>query len=147
MTESDRRIVAERADHYCEYCFSQGLISHDDFAVEHIRPRADGGSESLDNLAWSCQGCNNRKYTTQEAIDPATGLTARLYNPRAERWRDHFIWGDDFTRIEGVSPTGRATVVRLDLNRAGVVNLRRALRFGGYHPPRLALFEPESTKI
>jgi hypothetical protein len=142
MSEPDRRAVAERACRCCEYCFSQELNSHGDFAIEHIRPRADGGSDDLSNLAWSCQGCNNRKYTAQEAIDPATGLIARLYNPRSDRWQDHFVWSDDFTQIEGTSPTGRATITRLDLNRIGVVNLRRALTSSGYHPPRLTLFEP-----
>ena len=29
----------------------------------------------LENLAWSCQGCNRRKYVTVEALDPVTGQT------------------------------------------------------------------------
>lgn len=90
MTEADRNAVAERAGRCCEYCFSQELLSHDDFAVEHIRPRVEGGSDDLANLAWSCQGCNNRKFTAQEAIDPTTRRVASLYNPRSDSWRDHF---------------------------------------------------------
>jgi hypothetical protein len=35
----------------------------------------------------------------------------------------------------GLTPTGRATVERLQLNREGVVNLRRVLRTIGQHPP------------
>jgi hypothetical protein len=34
----------------------------------------------------------------------------------------------------GVSPTGRATIEALDLNRNGIVNLRRVLRKLGLHP-------------
>ncbi|MBC8143750.1 MAG: HNH endonuclease [Armatimonadetes bacterium] len=142
MSEAERRrIVAERAEHCCEYCFSQSLLSHDDFALEHIRPQNDDGTDDLFNLAWSCQGCNSRKYTAQTAIDPPTGLSVALYNPRTDTWRNHFVWSEDFSQIIGVSPTGRATVARFDLHRSGVANLRRALAIGGYHPPRLTLFE------
>jgi 5-methylcytosine-specific restriction endonuclease McrA len=146
VTEAVREAVADRAGRCCEYCFSQELVSHDDFAVEHIRPRVEGGSDHPDNLAWSCQGCNNRKYTAQTSTDPATGLVVRLYNPRIDRWRDHFVWHSDFSRIEGSSPIGRATVARLDLNRIGVVNLRRALRLAGYHPPKLALLRQKGDE-
>jgi hypothetical protein len=34
------------------------------------------------------------------------------------------------------SPTGRATVEKLQVNREGVVNLRRVPREAGEHPPR-----------
>ena len=55
MTEADRRFVRQRAQHCCEYCLSQALLSHDDFAVEHIQPRALEGTDDLSNLALSCQ--------------------------------------------------------------------------------------------
>lgn len=45
------------------------------------------------------------------------------------------VWSSEFTRILGVTPTGRATVEALLLNREGVVNLRRALYALGEHPP------------
>src|SRR5438045_861974 len=83
---------------------NQHTISHDDFAIDHIHPRADGGSDDLANLAWSCQGCNNRKYTATEAIDPTTGVPVPLYNPREDHWSDHFVWSDDFSQLEGISP-------------------------------------------
>lgn len=140
MAGIDREAVADRAERCCEYCFSQELISHDDFAVEHIRPVVRGGTDVFDNLAWSCQGCNSRKYTAQHATDPVNGQSAPLYNPRRDRWRDHFVWGYDFARIEGISPTGRATVARLDLNWERLVSLRRVLREANYHPPLLTVF-------
>jgi hypothetical protein len=48
---------------------------------------------------------------------------------------DHFAWSDDFTLVIGLTPTGRATVEKLQLNRSGLVNLRRVLRAVGEHPP------------
>lgn len=50
-------------------------------------------------------------------------------------WQAHFIWSDDYLEIIGISPTGRATVKALNLNRLGVVNLRRLLLLDGLHPP------------
>jgi len=35
----------------------------------------------------------------------------------------------------GLTPTGRATIAALRLNREGVINLRRALKLEGKHPP------------
>jgi len=137
MTEAERRIVYSRAQYCCEYCLSQALLSHDDFAVEHIQPRALDGTDDLSNLALSCQGCNNRKFTAIEAEDPVTGVIAPLYNPREQQWADHFSWSADYGQMEGITPTGRATVARLDLNRSPLVNLRRVLYAAGHHPPRV----------
>jgi hypothetical protein len=44
-------------------------------------------------------------------------------------------WNEDCTRLLGLTPVGRATIVKLQLNRLGVVNLRRVLRGIGEHPP------------
>ncbi len=133
--ERIRRTVSDRARGCCEYCQSQQTFSHDDFSIEHILPRAHGGPSTLDNLALSCQGCNNRKFTATTAPDPLTGEPVPLFHPRQHRWLDHFAWTDDFAQIEGLTPTGRATVERLQLNRPHLVNLRRALRMAGKHPP------------
>jgi hypothetical protein len=136
MTPSEIRAqVFERARGYCEYCQSQRDFSHDDFSVEHITPRSAGGTDDLENLAMSCQGCNNRKYTALEAIDPVTGIRVALYHPRLEAWTTHFVWSADTTLMIGLTATGRASIMRLELNRSGLVNLRRALVVAGVHPP------------
>jgi hypothetical protein len=102
--------------------------------VEHIIPRSKGGSETLENLALSCQECNNRKYTSVESLDPLTGERVPLYNPRRDDWETHFVWSADYREIIGLSPIGRATIEKLQLNRASVRNLRRALHEIGIHP-------------
>jgi hypothetical protein len=61
--------------------------------------------------------------------------SSALHNPREYRWRDHFTWSDDCVGIIGLTPIGRATVAKLQLNRPGVVNLRRALHLAGEYPP------------
>lgn len=135
VSAADKRFVAERAGYVCEYCFSQLRYSPDPFSVDHIVPVARGGFNNVNNLALACQGCNGFKFTATEAVDPITGETAPLYNPRRDRWSEHFAWNVDFTLILGITPIGRATVARLQINRPGVTDLRIVLRAFGRHPP------------
>jgi HNH endonuclease len=95
-------------------------FSSDDFAVEHIVPKSLLGSDDLDNLALSCQGCNNRKFVAISAIDPTTGSETRLFHPRLDVWLDHFIWSDEATELIGLTAVARATIARLELNRSRV---------------------------
>lgn len=134
MNPQQRAEVQRRAHNCCEYCGSQEDYSPDTYSVEHIIPRSKDGDEEIDNLAYACQGCNNRKYISIDAVDPLSGSIAPLYNPRRDRWSDHFIWSEDFAILLGISPTGRATIAKLELNRKGVVNLRRVLYALGVHP-------------
>jgi hypothetical protein len=134
---SVRRVVALRAKNYCEYCLSPENIGTQSFTVEHIKPRQAGGETILENLAWSCFGCNSHKHTKVAAIDPETGVQVSLFNPRQQLWAEHFGWSGDFTIIIGKTAEGRATVKALILNREGVVNLRRVLVLANLHPPSL----------
>jgi HNH endonuclease len=134
MRESLKKEVRERAKHCCEYCLTQAQYSGESFSIEHIIPRIKGGLSVLLNLAFSCQRCNNHKYVATTAVDPASGSLVTLYNPRTDIWVEHFEWREYFTEIIGISPSGRATVNRLQLNREGLVNLRRVLVDAGLHP-------------
>ncbi|MCB0061005.1 MAG: HNH endonuclease [Caldilineaceae bacterium] len=131
---NQRRFVAERANRCCEYCYSPRDFSPDPFSIEHIIPLVLGGTNHNENLAFSCQGCNNHKFTSRSAIDPVTGETVPLYHPRLDEWSDHFTWSRDYQFIIGLTAKGRATVDRLRLNRDSVVNLRRVLYLTGEHP-------------
>lgn len=130
-----RREVAERAHGCCEYCYSQAKFAMQSLSIEHIIPSSRGGESSASHLALACQGCNNRKYTKIDGNDPITGEVVPLFHPRNQQWQDHFSWNEDFTLIIGITPTGRATVEELGLNREGLVNLRRILYQAGEHPP------------
>lgn len=128
--------MAARADGCCEYCRSQARVAVQPFSIEHVVPRARGGETTLENVALACQGCNNHKYDRIEGHDPITGGLVALFHPRLDQWDHHFAWSDDFAWMVGLTPVGRATVEALRLNREGVVNLRRARRAVGMHPPR-----------
>jgi len=138
MNEALRFLVRDRAGDCCEYCRAQAKFSHDSFSIEHIIPVAKGGAENdPENLAWSCLGCNNFKYTATSAYDLVSARSAPLFNPRTDHWSDHFRWSADLCTVVGLTPTGRATVERLQLNRPGLVNLRGVLREAGEHPPKV----------
>jgi HNH endonuclease len=135
VTTEQRRLVIARAKRCCEYCASQVQFATQSFSVEHIVPRQRSGDTKSENLALFCQGCNGHKYTKTESVDPVKKQQAPLFNPRQQSWKDHFVWTADFTKMLGLTATGRATVETLNLNRLGLVNLRRALFAFGQHPP------------
>jgi hypothetical protein len=130
-----RRQVVERAQNYCEYCRYPGRYAPQTPPVDHIIPQDAGGRTILENLAQSCQGCNGHKAARTAALDPVTGQMVPLFHPRQQRWEEHFAWSEDYLRITGLTAIGRATVEALQLNREGLVNLRRVLYAVGEHPP------------
>jgi hypothetical protein len=134
ISEKLRLRVIERAQGYCEYCRCPDSVSSSPFAIDHIVPKARVGKTVLRNLAYACQGCNGKKRDKTQAVDPFTGEMVDLFHPRQQRWSDHFVWNEDFTLMIGLTPTGRATLVALDLNRAGVVNLRKLMLNSNQHP-------------
>ena len=127
-----KKLVAERALGCCEYCMSQVFFSTSGFTIDHINP--DGGND-IENLALACHLCNGSKFTKTVAVDPETGELVAIFHPRNNAWKDHFCWNDDFTKVIGTTPTGRATVVRLHINRSYLLNQRALYSLVGIHPP------------
>lgn len=134
VSESIREQVVAQADGRCEYCRYPEEFNSGRFSVDHVLPRHLGGTNDLNNLALSCRNCNERKQDAIEALDPATGRMAPLFNPRTENWEDHFAWSEDFSLMLGLTPTGRATIARLQTNHRGVVRQRQLLHQAGLHP-------------
>ena len=93
-TDAQRKEVFIRAGGLCEYCLSLENISNSTFETEHIFPVSKGGKTALENLALSCSGCNKFKSHRIEAVDPKTGKTISLFNPRKDIWKKHFKWND-----------------------------------------------------
>jgi len=95
--------------------------------VEHILPVSRRGADSPDNLALSCAGCNLSKGSEIAAVDPDSGDRVPIFHPRQDRWEEHFSWSLDGILVVGITPTGRATVVALELNREALMKLRDAI--------------------
>jgi hypothetical protein len=130
-----RRLVRQRALGYCEYCLCPEFSATQRHSIEHIKPESRGGTSEESNLALACQGCNVSKSDKTHALDPATGRRVVLFHPRQDDWHKHFAWDPERLHLLGLTPTGRATVRELDLNREGVVYLRRLLLLDDKHPP------------
>jgi hypothetical protein len=57
-----------------------------------------------------------------------------LFNPRQQRWREHFTWNQEGTTIIGLTAQGRATVIALKLNHSLIVVARSIWVGAGLHP-------------
>jgi hypothetical protein len=105
--------------------------------IEHIMPRAKGGTSEESNLWLSCPLCNRFKSDRSEAVDPETGQTVPLFNPRLQNWFEHFKWTVDGLRILGLTAVGRATVAALNLSTdPDAVAVRSYWVLAGWHPPQ-----------
>jgi hypothetical protein len=120
------KIVRERAGRRCEYCRLPQSSQEAAFHVDHIKPRSAHGSTAASNLALACVTCSLRKAARTHAHDPLSKEQVLLFHPRQDRWGDHFQWTGGY-RLLGRTPTGRATIAALGMNRPAVVAIRRAL--------------------
>jgi hypothetical protein len=127
-----RRLVVQRAQNCCEYCGLAQSGQEAAFHIDHVTPLNANGKTALNNLALACVSCSLRKGAKLSARDPQSGGETSLFNPRRDSWRLHFRWNG--TRIIGISPTGRARVAALKLNRAVIQAIRQEERLRGRHP-------------
>ena len=118
------------------YCRSSEEITGVPLEIEHLLPEALGGPARRSNLWAACRQCNALKSDRVEAYDPLTELLVPLFNPRDQVWVEHFGWVEGGARIVGQTPTGRATVAALSLNRPLVVRARQRWVAVGWHPPQ-----------
>ena len=127
-TEQFREAVVKRAGNRCEYCQLPAQFQISGFEIDHILPRSRGGQTDVSNAALACPHCNARKWAHIDGEDPELGQRVVLFNPRTQRWEDHFRWSEQhlFTLV-GISTHGRATVARLHMNHPDLVNIRRLL--------------------
>jgi hypothetical protein len=121
-----RRLVAARAEGLCEYC----LIAEDDTfygcEVDHVISEKHGGPTHEENLALACAICNWAKGSDIGSIEWETGEFIRFFNPRTDRWADHFLLVEN--RIEKVTPIGAVTARILGLNNSERLLERRTLQ-------------------
>jgi 5-methylcytosine-specific restriction endonuclease McrA len=114
ISETIRKKVIIRANHYCEYC----QISDDDIyfphQIDHIISRKHGGESTLENLAYACFACNNAKGSDIGTILLPDKVFIRLFNPREDSWQDHFEMENGV--IYAKTTIGQATVKVLNFN-------------------------------
>jgi hypothetical protein len=106
--------------------------SYSPHQIDHIISRKHGGSSVADNLAYACIRCNAWKGSDIGSLDPSTGQFIRLFNPRRDRWHEHFRLSG--VLIEPLTPEGVVTarLLRLNLDKRTVE--RRLLIAMGRYP-------------
>jgi hypothetical protein len=127
-----RREVRERAGERCEYCLlaeSKAVVPHE---PDHLIALKHGGQTTSENLALACFDCNRFKGSDIASIDAVTGELVRLFNPRTQRWFQHF-------RLKGahivpLTPVGRVTEKLLGLNLPSRVKVRARLIAQAQYP-------------
>lgn len=130
-----RRQLEEVDNGQCVYCQTREDNTGQSLTVDHIIPVAKNGGTVFQNLCRACRRCNESKREQTDGVDPLTGIKVPLYHPREELWADHFRWGQTGIRLHGLTTTGRATIVALDMNNALICFARRRWVNAGWHPP------------
>jgi hypothetical protein len=134
-----RREVRERAEEHCEYCLlpeSQAFFPHE---IDHLVALKHGGETTSTNLALACFDCNRFKGSNIASIDTVTDKLVTLFNPRTQRWFEHFRF--EGGQIVPLTAVGRVTERLLRLNIENRVEVRERLETLGLYPLR---FDTES---
>jgi 5-methylcytosine-specific restriction endonuclease McrA len=119
-----RRMITEQAKRCCEYCLQPEIFSFCVHEIDHVIAEKHGGLTIVGNLALACKLCNTFKGSDIASIDPETGEIVALYNPRRDRWREHFQIED--AHFAPLTAQARTTVRLLQLNRSDRLSERRA---------------------
>jgi hypothetical protein len=144
--------VRLRARDACEYCLlpttGQFQIDHiippalwDDYLAGRLQPLrpAPGrrGPDHLGNFAWCCPFCNTAKG--QQVTQRVGRRGFRLFDPRRDRWPEHFVFVHHYLFIVGLPGIGQATERALGFNEprpGGPLGTRHdAILVGRYPPP------------
>lgn len=137
VSDALRELVARRADHLCEYCLIHEEDTYLGCQVDHIISVKHGGPTRIENLAYACAFCNRSKGSDVASIIIETGQLVRFYNPRTDRWADHFEL--DGILIRPLTEVGEATARILGFNDDERLLEREELVSLGRYPSEFAL--------
>jgi hypothetical protein len=127
-----RREVRARAGNQCEYCLIDETLLVWGCEVDHIISRKHGGATESSNLALSCARCNRAKGTDIGSVHPESEELVRLFDPRRDRWAEHFRL--DGARIVGLTLIGQVTAALLQFNQDERLFERELLQKAGKYP-------------
>lgn len=132
-----RQTIADRAESLCEYCLIAEADTFYGCQVDHIISLKHGGSSEADNLAYACSLCNRAKGSDVGSVSP-TGEFTRFFNPRTDRWAEHFHLLNE--AILPLTTVGEVTARILGFNDSARLHEREEMiRFSKY--PSEAAFD------
>ena len=121
-----RRQITEAADNCCEYCRVPRAVAFAAYHIDHIISEKQGGATAFANLALACRLCNLSKGSSIAAWHEFQDALIRLYNPRKDRWNQHFMLRPSGL-IVARTEIGQGTIKVLNLNDLNRVQARSAL--------------------
>ena len=113
----------------CEYCRRPDHETAYGHTIDHIIPIKHGGLTILENLVYACLFCNQHKGTDVAIYDRETGELTPLFNPRTQKWQEHFYVENNFILPKTV--IGRVTIFILQMNAPKQVEARAELIAAG----------------
>jgi hypothetical protein len=120
-----RETVECQAGRRCEYCRAPQPVSGVRYHLDHILPESLGGTDSIENLALACPTCNYHKSNHLFGLDEQGFDDRPLFNPRRDRWDDHFEFDPATLQLRGKTAEGRGTIKRLLMNDTVQIEARR----------------------
>jgi len=139
-----RRRVAARAEYVCEYCLMHEQDTAFGCAIDHVISLKHGGSSDANNLAYACVFCNRSKGSDIGSIIWQTREFTRFYNPRSDRWSEHFRLQD--ATLEPLSTVGEVTARILGFNHSDRLLERQLLINRNKYPHPVALRRMEESR-
>ena len=98
-----RQTIADRANGLCEYCLIAEADTFYGCEVDHIISLKHGGSSKPENLAYACALCNRAKGSDVGSVS-TSGEFTRFFNPRTDRWAEHFRLEQATIRVSDLGP-------------------------------------------
>jgi hypothetical protein len=108
---------------------SQSILPHE---LDHLIALKHGGQTTSENLALACTDCNRFKGSDIASIDAVSGELVNLFNPRTQRWFEHFRLNG--AHIVPLTPIGRVTERLLQVNLPSRVEVRERLLARARYP-------------
>jgi hypothetical protein len=130
ISDELRQTIADRAKLLCEYCLIAEADTFYGCEVDHIISLKQGGSSDPANLAYACAPCNRAKGSDVGSIS-ASGEFTRFFNPRTDRWAEHFRL--EQATISPLTEIGEVTARILGFDDSARLHEREErIRFGKY---------------
>ncbi len=133
-----RRLVFARAESLCEYCLIHDQDTFFGCEVDHIISEKHGGQTEALNLALACLFCNRNKGSDIASVVPGTDRLVRFFNPRTDRWNEHFRLSRDGITIVPLTECGEGTIRIFGINHGERLLERHTLRDIGRYPTSAA---------
>jgi len=128
--------IRQQAKNRCGYCLLPQNLNPTLLEIEHIQPTAKNGTDEEENLWLACRECNSHKSVKTHGFDEKTRRRVKLFNPRKQKWRNHFEFSEAATEIIGKTVCGRATVEALKINNEILFSVRKLWVEFDLFPPK-----------